>query len=224
MPLKPAKRRAVSEVISSLLLVVITVVGALLLVNFLDEAFVAGSLATSSTDITTKSIRLFAYDTRDSTTLLNVNNLDNEFGDGVLLGSGVIGGSEDNIPFFGGTEFLVMQIENQSLNPIFLQDVYLDGVGHVWDPDTGGVVLDTLTNDAPGDGKYPDAGKFSIMTVEPNPTQNPTSEIESGQTVNLLVKLGSDVPDIELNKGIRVLLNIGQAELVDFVIDSGDAR
>ncbi len=227
MALKPSKRRAVAEVISSLLLVVITVVGAVILTSFLDEAFVSGSLATTSTDISTKSIRLFAYDTRDSEGLLGIPNLDNKLGDDVLLGESVSGGNEDNIPFFDGTEFLAIQIENQSLNSVWLQRVNLDGVRHVWDSDTAGIQLDTLTNDGSGDGKYPDDGKFSLMplyTGGPSPTQFFNTEIEGGQTVILLVKLSSDSQDITLNQGIRVLLNIGQAELVDFVIESGDAR
>ena len=227
MALKPSKRRAVAEVISSLLLVVITVVGAVILTSFLDEAFVSGSLAPTSTDISTKSIRMFAYDTRDSEGLLGIPNLDNKLGDDVLLGESVSGGNEDNIPFFDGTEFLAIQIENQGLNPVFLEGVNLDGVSHVWDPDTAGIQLATLTNDAPGAGKYPDDGKFSLMplyTGGPSPTQFDNTEIEGGQTIILLVKLSSDSPDIALNQGIRVLLNIGHAELVDFVIESGDAR
>ena len=37
------KRRGVAEVISTLLLVVITVVGAVILTSFIDESFVSGS-------------------------------------------------------------------------------------------------------------------------------------------------------------------------------------
>jgi len=62
----PQKKRAVAEVISSLLLVVITVAGAFLVASFLGESFVASSMSlVTSTDTTAKSIKLRAFDTRD---------------------------------------------------------------------------------------------------------------------------------------------------------------
>ena len=66
------KRSGVAEVISTLLLVVITVVGAVILTTFIDESFVAGSLAVSSgTDVTIKTIKLTAYDTRNGEDLMD---------------------------------------------------------------------------------------------------------------------------------------------------------
>ena len=38
--------------------------------------------------------------------------------------------------------------------------------------------------------------------------QNENTKIESGQIVNVLVKLGPDDSDIALNNGIGVLLNV----------------
>ena len=79
--LTPKKRRGVAEVISTLLLVVVAVVGAVILTGFLDETFVAGSLSvTSGTDTTQKTIRMTAYDTRNGDDLMgivgyNVNNV-----------------------------------------------------------------------------------------------------------------------------------------------------
>ena len=42
------KRRGVSEVISTLLLVVVTVVGAVILTGFMDETFVSGASSVTS--------------------------------------------------------------------------------------------------------------------------------------------------------------------------------
>ena len=73
----PQKKRAVAEVISSLLLVAITVVGAVILTTFLDEAFISGGLAASGSDNTIKTIKLIKYDSRDGGNLMGYTNLNN---------------------------------------------------------------------------------------------------------------------------------------------------
>jgi len=54
--------------------------------------------------------------------------------------------------------------------------------------------------------------------------QNQSIQIENGDIVNILVKLGPDDSDINLNKGIHISFNIGKPHLIEFLIDSGDAR
>ena len=67
------KRRAGAEVISSILLVAVTVVGAVILTSFLDETFVAGSLgASSNSDSVIKTVQLVGFDTRDGDHLMNI--------------------------------------------------------------------------------------------------------------------------------------------------------
>ena len=39
-----------------------------------------------------------------------------------------------------------------------------------------------------------------------------------------MIKLGPDDQDILLNKGIRTFLNVGSINLVEFLIESGNAR
>ena len=95
----------------------ITVVGAVILTTFLDETFVAGSSSIVGSESTTRSIQLLKYDTRDSTDLLLIDDLDNNFGDGKLLASSLVPGNEDKIPEDNGTEFLVIQIKNRSIDP-----------------------------------------------------------------------------------------------------------
>jgi len=66
---------------------------------------------------------------------------------------------------------------------------------------------------------------FSILSTGSNPNlQSKTTEIQNGQIINVLIKLDSSSPDIQLNKGIPVSLNTGGMHLVEFLIDSGDAR
>jgi len=54
--------------------------------------------------------------------------------------------------------------------------------------------------------------------------QNPDNQIESGQTVNLLIKLDTTNPNIPLSKTIRAQFNIGSNQLSEFLIESGGAQ
>ena len=236
----PQKRRAVAEVISSLLLVVITVAGAVILMTFLDESFVSGSLAVSSgTDSSLKIVELRAFDTRDGEELMNpLYKIDNQDYfldpiDGHLCRNGdlslmanlttVCNSNPNQSPANGGTAYVVIQIQNRGLNPIWLSDVYFDNVGHVWDSATGGVTLKGSVNPGADTGEVPHDGMFSILPVNSD-IQQIDNQIKEGQTVNVVVKLDSINPDIPLSKTIRVQLNIGTSVLQEFLIESGGAQ
>ncbi len=220
---KFCKRRGIADIISTMLLMGLTVTGATTLTYFVNDSFVSGNLATaSSLNTATKSVQLLAYDTRDSTTLLQLSNLDNEL-DQKLCGVSCTGvGLSDKIPSNGGSEFVMIKIKNNSINSIFLENIQLNNVLHTWDSQTSDASLNTVQNLSSG-GNYPHDGKFSILPIS-STIQSTNNEIQSGKTVNLLIKLGSDDQDISLNKGIRVLLNIGGMNPVEFLIESGNAR
>ncbi|MCV0392350.1 MAG: hypothetical protein K5790_03530 [Nitrosopumilus sp.] len=216
------KRRGVADVISTMMLMAVTITGASTLTYFMNDAFVSGNLGTISTlDSSSLNLFLLAYDTRDSITLLSLPNIDNQF-NSLLCGSSC-SGTPNNIPLNGGTEFIVFQVQNNSLDSIFLDDVSLNGVVYTWDSSTSGVQLDAtapLVN-----GKYPSDGKFSILPVGKTPIiQNESIEIQNGQIVNILVKLSALESDIPLNKGIRLLLDAGNVQPIEYLIESGDAR
>jgi len=221
---KLCKRRGVADIISTMLLMGITVTGASTLTYFVNDSFVSGNLATaSSLDTATKSVQLLAFDTRDSITLLQLSHLDNKFGDQKLCAVSCTGVNlSDKIPSSGGSEFLVIKIKNNSINSIFLENIQLNNVLHTWDPQTSGATLNTVQNLSLG-GNYPHDEKFSILPIS-STLQSTNNEIQSGKTVNLLIKLGPNDKDILLNKGISVLLNIGGMHPVEFLIESGNAR
>ena len=220
---KLCKRRGVTDIISTMLLMGITVTGASTLTYFVNDSFVSGNLATAaSLDTATKSVQLLAFDTRDSATLLQLSNLDNKF-DQKLCGVSCTGVSlSDKIPSSGGSEFVVIKIKNNSINSVFLENIQLNNVLHTWDPQTSGATLNTVQNLSLG-GNYPRDGKFSILPIS-STAQYANNEIQSGKTVNLLIKLGPNDQDILLNNGITVLLNIGSIRHVEFLIESGNAR
>ena len=226
------KRRAVAEIISTMLLMGVTISGATTLTYFVNDGFVSGNLeAASSLDSSSKNILLLAYDTRDSSDLLTLSKVHNEY-TGFLCGGmvtpfGTCNVSPSNsIPENGGTEFIVLQIQNHGFSSIFLEDITINNVIHTWDSSTSGIELDASVDYLPATNRpYPADGMFSIFLVDGTPIfQNESIHIQSGQIVNLLVKLGLDDSDIQLNKGIHIRLDTGGINPVDLLIESGDAQ
>jgi hypothetical protein len=222
--LKLCRRRGITDIISTMLLMGITVTGATTLTYFVNDSFVSGNLATaSSLDTATKSVQLLAFDTRDSATLLQISSLDNKFGDQKLCGVSCTGiGLVNKTPLNGGSEFIMIKVKNNGINSIFLENIQLNNVIHTWDSQTSGAILNAVQNLSSG-GNYPHDGKFSLL---PNSStvQSASNEIQNGKTVDLLIKLGSGDQDISLNKGIRVFLNVGGMHPIEFLIESGNAR
>jgi len=225
----PQKRRAVAEVISSLLLVAITVAGAIILTTFLNDSFIQGGLAASGSDSTLKTIKLVKYDSRDGGNLMGFQDLNNTSpADLKLCRASCIQNKSPTDPVTPGTEFIVIQVENRSVNPIFLHDVWLGNVTHSWDKGTAN--KDLLPGGSSIAGDFPVDGTFSILPVDrseqcPDPQkQCSENQIQSGQTVNLLIKLDTDNPDILYSKTIRAQFNIGANQLSEFLIESGGAQ
>lgn len=220
------KRRAVAEIISTMLLMGVTISGATTLTYFVNDGFVSGNLeAASSLDSSSKNILFLAYDTRDSSDLLTLSKVHNEY-TGFLCGATCNIAPSNSIPENGGTEFIVLQIQNHGFSSIFLEDIAINNVIHTWDSSTSGIELDASVDYLPATNRpYPADGMFSIFLVEGTPIfQNESIQIQSGQIVNLLVKLGLDDSDIQLNKGIHIRLDTGGIHPVDLLIESGDAR
>ncbi len=226
------KRRAVAEIISTMMLMGVTLTGATTLTYFVNDGFVSGNLeSVKNLGPSFQNISLLAYDTRDSYSLLSLANVDNDLkivndtnGNPILCGV-TCSVTPNAIPESGGTEFIVLQIHNYDIDSIFLEDIAINNVIHSWDSSTSNVPLDAEFDCVSCPNRpYPADGMFSIFPVGNNPTQNESIQIQSGQTVNLLIKLGSDDSDIQLNRGIHVRLDTGKIHTVDFFIETGDAR
>ncbi len=219
-------RRGASEIISTMMLMGITIVGAVILTYFVNDAFINGNLASaSSLNSSSENISLLAYDTRDSYSLLTLLNVDND-STGFLCRVTCNVAPANSIPENGGTEFIVLQIQNSGFDTIFLEDITINNIVHTWDASTSGITLDASDDYLVGTNReYPADGMFSILRVGSNPIiQNENIQIQSGQTVNLLIKLDSMEPDIQLNKGLRILLDTGGIYPTEFFIETGDAR
>jgi len=221
---KIKSRRGVAEIISTLLLVVITVVGAIILTSFIDESFVSGSLSVSSgTDITIKKIKLWGYDTRNGDELMDplysLNNTNTVVSDKLCRSSC----SPNTTPDQGGSNFMILQIENKNVKSLFLKNIMIEDVSYPYDPETFSKTLDFTASDSSG-GLYPSDGRFSILSSDAIDQVQKNNEIKGGETVNLLIKLDTSNDDLELSKTMRIRLNIGENSLAQILVETGDAR
>lgn len=217
-----SKRRGISELFATLMLLGITTAGSVLLASVVYGSGLQNVPNTGSNLQSSYSIKLTGYDTRDSSDLLGITTLDNKFDKKLCTTS--CQGFSDNIPQSAnaGTEFIVLQLRNVSTDTVYLKGIQINGVLHTWDLQTAGKTLDASTND--GTGKYPTNGKFSIISTS-NLVQKTESKINSDEEVRLIVKLSKDIiPDISLTKPIITDINFGGIKPTENVLLSGEIR
>lgn len=226
------RRRAVSETIGTMLLLVITVVGAVMISNFLQDGFFQGvNQNPSGVEASPNSIQLTGFDTRDAEDLINVSDLDNEFNQ-ILCAKGndakcTMSGTASDIPgVIGGTEFISLQLRNMNTGSVFLKNVQVNNELHEWDSGTAGNELKALNNFDAGT-KYPRAGFFSIIPSPDRPNsekQFASQEIQGNEEVRIIIKLSEDVSDIKMWDSMLIVVNFGGSQPAQFIVSSGDAK
>ncbi len=219
------KRRAVSEIIATLMILAVTVAGAVFISNAMQGFMYPSNSGNSVTDVRPESVSLFGYDTRDSTNLSDVTGLDNKFNQ-LLLTNGAT--EVNKIPSQDGTEFIVLHLRNLSTNSIFLHNVLISNEGHSWDTIAAGQVLDPTFTGATT-GQFPSDGKFSIIPMYngtgPTITQIATNEVLADGEVRVIIKLSDNIPqDIGMWDSLRILVNYGGAQPAEYIVLSGDAK
>lgn len=216
-----SKRRGISEIIATLMLLGITTAGSVFLASLV---YGSGFQNTPESDTLQSSyaIKLTGYDTRDSNDLLGIGSIDNKF-DKKLCAKGCQGFA-DNIPNSAnpGTEFLVLQIKNVSTEPVYLKGIQINGVQHIWDQNTGGQSLDASSNDYAG--KYPLNGRFSIISTT-GLAQKSENRVNADEEVRLIIKLDDALSsDIALSKPILTGINFGGVRASENIILGGEIR
>ena len=199
--IKRMKHRAISDIIATLLLLGITVAGAVLVSAFFQGNNIFRYDSTIS-GTQTAALKITGYDTRDGLTLSRINTFDNTT-PGSTLNS--------------GTDFIVLTVLNQGINKAVLQGVEINDINHDWDTATKGVVFP---------GTKPVAGKFSIISTSNSVpiTQLSTNEIDKNQEVRLVIKLSSSLPNISLNEPMRIKFYTNLIDSSPVVITSGGVR
>lgn len=229
------KRRAVSETISTLLILSVTVLGAVFVANFVRDGFFSQDQNPASIEQRANSLQLIGYDTRDSDTLVDVVSLDNDFNQTLCTQGNtaqciVTALTADNVPTDPanpGTEFIVLKVRNMNVDSIHLQKILINSIGHDWDQSTSNNDFDASLSGIAG-STYPAAGSFSIIPIaeKPNPTrQVSTNEILGDEEVRVIVKLSNSIiQDIPMWDAILIQINFGAPQPAEFIVLSGDAK
>lgn len=226
------KRRGVSETIGTLLILAVTVLGAVFVANFVRDGFFSEDQNPSTVEQRANSIKLTGYDTRDSDTLIDVVSLDNDFNQ-MLCTNGdsaqctVTPITANNIPSLSGTEFIVLKVRNMNVESVHLQNILINNVGHTWDDGTANNAFDASVAGVAGID-YPMAGTFSIIPApeKPNPTrQNTSNEVMGDEEVRVIVKMSNSIPqDIAMWDSLLIHINFGASQPAEFIVLSGDAK
>jgi len=215
------KKRGVSVVISTLLVLAITIVGAMWISNIMSTSALTTVSQTPKAIIAAHSVLLVAYDTRDGASLFNMEDFDNKF-DSVLCTVSCAGDPQNKKPILGGTDFIAIQLWNQNSNPIHIKSLQVNGIPHVWDTNTRNVHFN-VNEEIPS---FPRAGMFSIIPTSGSPLEQQSSQQVNGdQEIILVIKLSpSFTSDIALGKPLHILVNIGDIRASEFVILTGETR
>ncbi len=221
-----SKKRGVSVIISSLLILAITAVGASLVSSVIDASSLTTVSQMQKSNVVANSLKLTSYDTRDAATLSVIPVLNNKFDNELCTDR--CKAFSDNIPtspLGDGTDFIVIQIWNKSVDQFAIQSVQINGILHNWDSNTSGITFDASSDDS--SGKYPLAGKFSIIPSSNDVplTQHPSKNLNPGEEVRLIIKLSGNIqPDIAIGSPIEVLINFGSNQAAEYHILTGDTK
>jgi hypothetical protein len=217
-----SKKRAVSEIITIVFLIAMTIIGGTVIMLFFQSSGVTEFTSEIIDRGPGKSLILTGYDSRDGSDLFSITTLDNELDQKLCTSS--CQANSNKIPKNSGTEFLVLKVRNVGSDSIYLENLLVNEVVHSWDSTTGGITLDASSDSSAGD--YPLAGGFSIIPeTNVSLVQQTTTEIKTDQEVRLVIKLSDDIdPDITLNKPIRIIADAGGFEPAKFILVGGNVR
>jgi len=223
------KKRGVSVVISTLLVLAITIVGAMSISNLMSTSLLTTVNDTPKQIIMANSMLLVGYDTRDGLTLSGITSpaLNNQPSDSMLC-TASCAGLPLALPSAGGTDFIVLQLWNKNTAEVPIRNIQVNGVVHTWD-------LQTRFQNLDGTGvhpAFPEEGKFSIIhrsnagLLIQNGTDTMAGDIEKRIIIKLSPQVEGKLPsqDIGLGEPLQILVKIGDELPAEYVILSGDTK
>jgi len=206
--------------------------------SLLQDGFFQGvNQSGSSIGLSSDSLQLTGFDTRDSEKLINVFSLNNDFTEsssGMLCAQGndiincpiPVPNNIPTDPANPGTEFIALQLRNMNPNSVFLINIQVNNELHEWDDGTAGTQFDATLNIDAGT-KYPKAGYFSIIPSPERPNseiQFASQEVQGNEEVRVIIKLSEDLSDIEMWDSMLIVVNFGGSQPAEFILLSGDAK
>jgi len=215
------QRRAVSEVIVSLLLLAITVVGGLLVFGLVSSNDSISGLEGNIEEAGKRgtAVKAIGFDTRNGCNLAGIAVLDN-----------VINNCQDAPPDLDGLKLctvscssnnedkIVIKIRNTSIGTLTIHALFVNEIAHTFDTNNNGVTLAA--------NNLPSAGEFSIISDSAD-VKFSSPQFLAGQDARLIIKLDSTVngsANIELTEGIRIDIQASDFDPVRFIIPAGSVR
>ena len=165
--------RAVAQVIATLLMVAIAVVGGSIIFvfsqGFYNQAQISGTP-------TIELVKILGYDARD-VQFLNAH-------DGIAM---VLDGSDPVDPQKNIGERVTVFVKNDSVNQVFFTEIRLGGTEYTY-------VTGTLTAHDAGVGEVPTDGEYSVLTAFATILEDNTAVLEPGQDSTVLIQLNDNYP------------------------------
>jgi len=223
------KKRGVSVVISTLLVLAITIVGAMSISNLMSTSLLTTVNDTPKQIIMANSMLLVGYDTRDGDYLSNISDFENLYDNKLCTAS--CAGSPFALPLNGGTDFIVLHLWNKNTAEVPIRNIQVNGIVHTWDLQTRNVPFDPDIATAVYPS-YPEEGKFSIIyhSGSLGLIQNGTETMAGDKEKRIIIKLSPQVEgklpsqDVGLGEPLQILVKIGDELPAEFVILSGDIK
>ena len=202
------KRRGVSEIIVSLLLMAITVIGAVMVFGIFQGSGVTENIAglTGSTQSEQRpSLQIIGYDTRNSSTLSGITSLDNTVGTTTILCA---------LSCTPNTDMIVLLIRNAGTEEFSVDHISINEVTHTWSGANSGQSISSFP---------PSAGTFKIMPSTAT-TISSTQTIYAGNDATLVIRLSGTLSDVLLIDTMRILVNPSSGEPAFYIIPAGGIK
>jgi len=195
-----SKRRAISDVIVTLLLISITIISGVLVLSFTRDIGVIENVETSfeKSAISIGKVDMIGYDARDGTGLSGITGLDNT----------------PNSSLERGAECIVLEIRHDKNDVFLLERINVNEVSHAWDEDRTGTV--SACSDIITAGTFTIVGQTTATKID--------AQLERDQVARVIVRLSTDIDsDIPLGDSIRIgVVYLGNLD--NFIIESGAAQ
>jgi len=198
------QRRGVSDIIVTLLLMSITIIGGVLVFStFSGEGGIVEELGSDVAPTTAPQldVKLIGYDTRDFTGLSGISFISNSNPVGTALTDG---------------EYIILKIRNPNNAPITILEVTVNEEIHTF---AAGGVSGSIKLSA----NLPTEGTFEVF--EPVDITAPDiftpAVVQPGADAKIIISLENDLADIELYDVMRISINVVGLDLINFKVLAG---
>ena len=210
---KKSSKRGASEVIGTMILLGVTVVGGLLVWTLFqgNETLMFSIAEPELSPIVVAQLQITGYDTRDAESLYNITGINNEISPS--------NSSPDVLCTItdctNGSEFIIIKIRSDNDEAVTIRSIEINDVLHVFDSlHTTGSPDFSTAHDDDGDGTggtLPASGEFIIISGFGGISglkQEAGSALPIVSEKRFLIHLDTSItPNIPLNSQIRVIIN-----------------